>query len=292
MFQKVFMRNLLSVAVSLAAIGTVTPALTADYKVIHNFSGGAHDGANPYAEVRYDQGMLYGTTAKGGAQNTGLVFRIAPGGTETVLHTFTGKADGNYPYGLTLNFSTGDIYGVTGAGGFFSDKCLGGCGVIYKLTAGGMFSVLHRFNGSDGDGPAGRLLRDTMGNLYGVTTSGGSKGHGTVFKLTASGSFSVLYQFTGSMGGNPFAGLDRDSAGSLFGTASTGGAHGHGVVFKLTPGGSYSVLHAFSGGTDGDFPMGGLVHDGGGNHYGTTEKGGAYNSGTIFKLTPTGSYAH
>jgi uncharacterized repeat protein (TIGR03803 family) len=281
-----FTRTLLGLTVSLAAIGMVAPSLSADYKVIHNFAGGAHDGSYPYADVRTNEGSLYGTTAKGGR-----VFKIAPDGTETLLYTFTGKADGYYPYGLTLNLSTGDIYGITSAGGFVSDNCLGGCGVIYKIASSGAFTVLHRFNFTDGLGPIGRMIRDGLGNLYGVTVSGGNQGNGTIFELTAKGAFSVLYRFTGgSMGGNPFAALDRDSAGNLFGTASEGGAYGHGVVFKLTPGGSYSVLHAFSGGADGDFPMGGLAHDGGGNHYGTTEKGGANNSGTIFKLTPTGSY--
>src|SRR4051794_3907072 len=96
-------RTLLGLTVSLAAIGMVAPALSADYKVIHSFAGGVHDGSYPYADVRTNQGTLYGTTAKGGSKNAGRVFKIAPDGTETLLYTFTGKADGNYPYGLTLN---------------------------------------------------------------------------------------------------------------------------------------------------------------------------------------------
>jgi uncharacterized repeat protein (TIGR03803 family) len=92
------------------------------------------------------------------------------------------------------------------------------------LTARAQETVLHTFkNDPDGANPQARLLRDGAGNLYGVTTAGGS-GHGTVFKLTANGSETILHAFTGGAdGGAPKAGLIRDSAGNLYGTTYSGG---------------------------------------------------------------------
>ena len=88
------------------------------------------------------------------------------------------------------------------------------------------------------DATAG-LLRDSAGNLYGTTFSGGTS-HGVVFKLDATGAETVLYTFKGQAdGGAPAAGLIRDPAGSFYGTASRGGLNGvrfgNGVVFKLQP---------------------------------------------------------
>jgi uncharacterized repeat protein (TIGR03803 family) len=62
------------------------------------------------------------------------------------------------------------------------------------------------------------------------------------------------------------------------------------VVFKLTSSGTLTVLHAFAGSpADGVSPVATLVRDGAGNLYGTTGKGGAYDHGTVFKVTPNGT---
>ncbi len=59
-----------------------------------------------------------------------------------------------------------------------------GAGVIFKVDSAGNYTVLHHFNGQDGEGPYGDLIRDSMGNLYGTTYEGGAFDHGVVFKLT------------------------------------------------------------------------------------------------------------
>jgi len=83
--------------------------------------------------------------------------------------------------------------------------------------------------------------------------------------------------------------LVRDAAGNLFGTTGEGGLHNYGTVFKVTPAGTETLLHVFAGGvTDGASPFGGLTLDAAGNLYGTTVLGGAYNAGTIFKLSSAG----
>jgi uncharacterized repeat protein (TIGR03803 family) len=87
-----------------------------------------------------------------------------------------------------------------------------------------------------------------------------------------------------------------DKGGNLYGTTFGGGAYGRGTVFELTPpstiGGNWteSILWSFGNGNDGTLPGAGLIMDNSGDLYGTTEHGGAHQSGsdqggTVFKLT-------
>jgi uncharacterized repeat protein (TIGR03803 family) len=140
------------------------------------------------------------------------------------------------------------------------------------------------------------LVRDSAGNLYGTTTTGGGlNGDGTVFKLTpGNGGYteSILHVFTGDEGGSdgasPQAGLIMDSARNLYGTTSVGAG-----VFELSPvtGGTYteSILHTFTGRDDGSSPQGSLIVDSAGNLFGTTQAGGSGSDGDVFKLAPDGS---
>ncbi|MGH6847915.1 MAG: choice-of-anchor tandem repeat GloVer-containing protein, partial [Methylocella sp.] len=177
--------------------------------------------------------------------------------------------------------------------------CGGGCGVLFKLSPGGTETVLHTLNGfpSDGSQPEAGLIADSSGNLYGTTSQGGASGNGVVFKLSPGGTETVLYSFKGgSDGSHPQAGLIADSSGILYGTTPRGGGSvsgcdggaGCGVVFKLSPGGTETVLYAFTNGSDGGEPLAGLIADSRGNLYGTTFRGGALGSGTVFKLAGTG----
>ena len=105
----------------------------ATYAVLHNFAGPPSDGASSGAEVTLDSaGNIYGTTDGGGSNSASTIFKLTPGGTETLLHSFGGTGDGTTPDGAVfLDPSTGDMYGTTESGGS------AGNGVIYKLTAGG-----------------------------------------------------------------------------------------------------------------------------------------------------------
>jgi uncharacterized repeat protein (TIGR03803 family) len=259
--------------------------------VLYSFTGGA-DGGNPQASlVRDAAGNLYGTTVSGGGpgcfpeDGCGTVFRLESSGNETVLHSFTGGADGGNPYAALVRDSAGNLYGTTGNGGAY------GWGVVFELKANGREKVLYSFTGgADGGSPTASLVRDSVGTLYGTTYVGGRPGCGsefgcgTVFKVESSGNEAVLYSFTGGAdGGNPFAGLVRDSDGNLYGT-TFGGGYDSGVVFKLKANGKEKVLHRFAG-VRGK-PYGGLVRDSAGNLYGTTYLGGAYNEGAVFKITP------
>jgi uncharacterized repeat protein (TIGR03803 family) len=105
-----------------------------------------------------------------------------------------------------------------------------------------------------------RVIRDSVGNLYGTSYNGGAAGLGAVYKVNTSGQLIVLHNFTGGTDGqNPHAGVVRDSAGNLYGTTENGGTAGVGVVFKVSTGGNESVMYAFTGGTDGAYPYSGLL---------------------------------
>ena len=279
--------------------------------VLYSFTGGS-DGQRPVTGLLADAaGNLYGTAHSGGDGRYGTVFQLDPSGTLTVLYSFTGGSDGQYPDSGLIADAAGNLYGTTREGGDLA-SCNGpnthGCGTVFQLDLSGSLTVLHRFAGSDGSRPlnwAG-LIADEAGNLYGTTSAGGDRtscaaqfieGCGTVFQLTPSGVLTVLHSFTGgSDGGDPTAGLIADAAGNLYGTTLEGGTtgscnrpYGCGTVFQLTPSGTLTVLHSFTG-SDGASPEAGLLADAAGNLYGTTHSGGAGTScvqgcGTVFELT-------
>jgi uncharacterized repeat protein (TIGR03803 family) len=266
---------------------------TGTESVVYNFTGGS-DGGYPYGGVARDSaGNLYGTTYEGGTYYVGVVFKLTADGAESVLHNFgSSLTDGEYPTGNLTRDSSGNLYGATDRGGASS------AGSVFQVTASGTESLLYSFKGYpvDGAGPVGGgLLRDTSGNLYGVTQEGGANTLGIVFKLTSAGTESVLLNFNGGTGGgDPIDGLARDAAGNLYGTTLGGGSGagcpylGCGVLFELTTAGKEMVLHNFTLGSssDGGNPWGGVVRDPSGNLYGTLSVGGAYGCGAVFKFTP------
>lgn len=171
--------------------------------VLYNFCSGAScaDGASPYATLIFDaKGNLYGTTVGGGnatcqlfAHGCGVVFELTPSGgtwTESVLHTFTAVNDGANPYGPLLLDSHGNLSGTTFFGGNFPECYAGlGCGVVFQLTpvAGGGWKDMIRYTftaGADGGFPQGGLTADSLGNLYGLATWGGTSTFGVAFELS------------------------------------------------------------------------------------------------------------
>jgi uncharacterized repeat protein (TIGR03803 family) len=173
-------------------------------------------------------GNLYGTTYYGGELNLGTVFKVAPDGTETVLHSFTGPPDGALPSGGVILDSLGNLYGTTSSG------CSGYPGTVFKIDPTGVETVLHVFDvASDGYQPIGGLAIDMAGNLYGTTYAGGSFDWGTVFKIDPSGTETILHEFNETDGERPTAPLLLSPDGTLFGTTSFGGLYTDGVIFRL-----------------------------------------------------------
>lgn len=167
--------------------------------VLYSFTGGA-DGGHPYAGVIADpSGNLYGTTYEGGATDVGVVYRLDTSGHQTVLYDFAGRANGAYPSAGVIRDSAGNLYGTTGYGGPL------GWGEVFRLDPSGNLTVLHAFTGgTDGGTPVAGVIRDSEGNLYGTTSSGGTSDGGVVFRLDPSGNLTVLHDFTGGTDGtNP-----------------------------------------------------------------------------------------
>jgi uncharacterized repeat protein (TIGR03803 family) len=151
-------------------------------KILYAFKGGADGYGLVGSLIRDKGGNFYGTTQIGGANDYGTIFKLAPDGTETVLYTFQGANDGEYPSGNLLPDQMGNFYSTASAGGST------GYGTVFKLSPAGALTVLHTFaGGTDGDGPyfVG-LIKDTAytkGYLYGTTVSGGGTNIGTVFAV-------------------------------------------------------------------------------------------------------------
>jgi uncharacterized repeat protein (TIGR03803 family) len=258
--------------------------------VLYSFTGGA-DGAFPIsALVRDGVGNLYGTTTQGGSVGAGVVFKVDPSGTETVLHNFTGGTDGVDPVGGLLLDKGGNLYGTTSQGGSSND------GIVFKIDPQGKETILHTFTGSTTDGKYPTytsLLMDAQGALYGVTQEGGSAGGGILYKLSKTGKLTILHSFMGgttdgcNVLGKPF----MDAAGNFYGTTSSCGTHTLGTVWEVSKTGKERLLHSFAGGTsDGEYPLAGVIVDAKGNVYGTTETGGVSNVGTVYKVSQSGKF--
>jgi uncharacterized repeat protein (TIGR03803 family) len=169
------------------------------------------------------------------------------------------------------------------------------------------YQVLYTFNkdgsGLDGGQSVVGLTGDAKGNLYGITSNGGS-GSGTIFEVSA-GAFRLLYTINCVQGGSGCpdgaqAGgeLVVDKEGNLYGTMQQGGANNGGTLFEFAADGHYNVLHNFcnsQGCTDGQTPYtqltyiganSGAVYDGKAPLYGATKYGGPYSLGLAYTFTP------
>jgi uncharacterized repeat protein (TIGR03803 family) len=279
-------RRLLQLGLSFAA--AVLPldyAFAAHVTVLHTLTG--PDGRDPEAAMTIDAtGTLTGTTMLGGKHGHGTIFTVAPDGSYRVLYDFTGHKGDQTPIAKPLRDASGNLFGTTYGG---SEN-----GAVYRLSASGEETVLHRFSSNDAAGysPAAPLIADKHGNLYGTTTLGGANGGGTAFRLSPRGHVTVLHAFgMGGDGAGQIGGLTADKDGNLYGTSALGGAHNGGVVFKIAADGTETVLHSFAIGPEGFEPWGGVIRDKAGNLYGTTFYGpNGPQSGTVYKLAPDGTF--
>jgi uncharacterized repeat protein (TIGR03803 family) len=289
--------NLYGTAAGGTDISGVVFKLTASgtESVLYNFTGG-NDGNDPAGGLIADaSGNLYGVTLAGGnlsdcnEAGCGTVFKVAPDGTETVLHAFQGS-DGREPQGTLIMDADGNLYGTTAAGGNMEDCADIGCGTVFEVAPDGTETVLYAFKGSDGQSPVGGVIADSAGNLYGTTLYGGTMGSGTAFELMPDGTETVLHSFLLSDGDgvNPEAGLVMDDRGNLYGTTSGGGCcckrTGCGTVFKVAPGGTETILYTFRPGGHGSHPTAALLAGKHGLLYGTTPDGGAKQRGVVFSV--------
>lgn len=305
----------LPIAIVFVLLATMQSAQAQTYTVLHSFTG--PDGANPLAGLTIDRaGNLYGTTWAGGTASCyfkfgcGTVFKMKHAGSGwvlTPLYSFSG-GDGLGPEDRVIFGPDGTLYGQTTYGQGYDCSC----GNVFNLKPSPtrpatpfspwLNTVLHQFYpaAGEGDEPAGDLVFDQTGNIYGTTASGGNDhfcgglGCGTVYQLApSSGGWieTVIYEFTdGGDGEYPSSGVIVDQAGNLYGTApQTGVGSEAGSIFQLTPSGSgwkFNALYEFRNGSDGGYPVAGLISDSSGNLYGATSIGGVNGGGTVFELSP------
>lgn len=244
------------------------------------------DGGGPqYAGVIFDKaGNLYGTTYGGGANGDGTVFELSPAGNswaETVLYSFTGRADGANPETGLIMDSKGTLYGATSPGYARA--------TVFELSrsaSGWKKKVISKI----ATYYAG-LTMDAAGNIFGI---GYVRGKSIVFELSPKGggwTLTVLHKFS-EAGANPQGTLVLDHAGNLYGTTFNGGAKNDGAVYRLSSdnGGKWTekVLFSFNARDPkrGNNPSGGVVLDAAGNIYGTTAYGGdtQTSQGIVFEL--------
>jgi uncharacterized repeat protein (TIGR03803 family) len=213
---------------------------------------------------------------------------------EKAICSFPGPPN-EFPTSGLIFDSAGNLYGTTG-GHVFG---LPSNGTVFEASpkSGGGWACkqIYGFRGSPNDGanPAGGLVMDKLGNLYGTTGGGGTNGMGVAFELspTSSGRWTEKIIANFEYGLSPNAPLVFDNKGNLFGTTIDGGIENNGTVFELTPEGngswSLQTIYSFTGKGDASGPDASLTLDGSGNLYGTTYAGGANNLGTVFDLMPT-----
>lgn len=229
-------------------------------------------------------GYFYGATYEGGTYGYGTIFRISPSGALQTLASLNGE-DGMFPVAGLVQGMDGSFYGTTLEGGDY------GYGTVFKVTSGGVLTTLMSFDYTNGAYPSCVLVQAANGNFYGTTELGGTNGLGTLFNVSSSGGFTLLYSFSGAEdGAEPIPGLIQGVDGNFYGNTITGGGGGYGTLFQLTPSGALNVLYSFTNGIDGANPWGGLMQAGDGNLYGTTEAGGAYGYGTVFRIAPGSSF--
>jgi uncharacterized repeat protein (TIGR03803 family) len=268
-----------------------------NFQVTWSFSTSGGDGYDPggfggsgaNALLEASDGRFYGVTSSGGSGGGGTAFGMNKDGTGYVLlHEFNGtNGEGTAPIAGLIEGQDGGLYGST------SSDPINYAGALFRVSKdGSQFTVLHSFTGSlnnDGSAPAGSLVQDSNGVLYGVTSYGGTNYGGTVFSITTNGVESVLRHLSSSEGANPIA-LTIASNGALYVTAQNGGAYSGGAVLKLNTDGSgfTSLRDFFSSPGDGWSPEGRLLQRADGLLYGVTGGGGVSNLGTIYRMDTNG----
>ena len=275
-------------------------------KVLHSFGVGDDSSWPQSGLLLQPDGSLVGTASQGGgaggaycaaSRGCGTIFRLAPDGTETILHAFAGDAynDGSGPTGTPVRDLAGNLYGTTYYGG------QGDAGTVYRIAPDNTARILYVFT-NPAVHPHQGLAIDREGNLFGTTEETSGHYATEVFEVDNKNQESIVYDLSAGTGnGVGLTSLLADRKGNLYGTLASGGGNrtgaceqygGCGAFFVLDPWShQVTVLHGF-GGSDGQLPYSGVVTDGRGNFYGTTKWGGltkwnnGYSTnGTLFKIS-------
>lgn len=254
---------------------------------VHTFNA-ATEGVLPMSLMQASDGNFYGgtlhTTRAGGG---GVLFRMTPQGSVTVLHQFDN--DPNSPYWALaplVEGADGSLYGTTYGGGQYY------CGEAFKISKSGTYTLLHDFNPATESCYANGLTLAPDGNFYGTTNyllqgAGAPPNQGAVFRMAPDGTVTVLHVFQGGAdGGRPFGTLTVGQDGNLYGT---GLYYLSPNIYQVTTGGSFSVIYNFDV-AGSQAPTGSLTAGSDGNLYGILgTANGANDSGTLYRVATDGS---
>lgn len=243
---------------------------------------GAEEAVN--GMIMASNGLLYGMTRKGGANNLGTIYAFEPGtGIITLLHEFNPATDGSRPYGRLFQASDGYLYGMTSEGGGT------GKGIIFRYDIIlGLFNVVYSFDGPSGDFPLGGFVEHN-GFLYAMTSNGGVSDKGVLFRFDLSTyTLEKLADFYGNEYGEyPDGSLTLGPDGNLYGQTFSGGKYGIGVMFMYnTSSMLFTKCFDFNDAPDGSIIFSQLMKASDGMVYATTQYGGSYSAGTIYRIDP------
>jgi uncharacterized repeat protein (TIGR03803 family) len=253
--------------------GTIFKGTTNGGVSLYSFTGGFGEGGNPSAPpIEGSDGYFYGVTSKF-SDFPGVSYRISSSGTFVPIGQIPGYSDAPL-----LQASDGNFYGTT------YPTLNEGENSVFQMTTYGVATMIHTFNGGDGENPFSPVIQASDGVLYG-TTSGGGHGNGVVFRLTLQGAFSILHYFGDirNDGTAPHAGLVQATDGNIYGVTSAGGTAGKGVIFRIAQNGVYSILYNFDG-MHGAAPYSTPVQHTNGKIYGLASAGGTSGNGVAYSF--------
>ncbi|MBX7227854.1 MAG: hypothetical protein K1X55_17595 [Chitinophagales bacterium] len=238
--------------------------------------------------LSYSQTQIWGLTSEGGKNGGGVIFRTdGQGDNYTVEYDFDYIDAINPNYNDLIQATDGMFYGMTPYGGKLNK------GVLFKYDPATSFYIkLLDFNDTGGALPQGSLLQASNGNLYGMTSEGGTANGGVLFEYNLSNAtYTVKINFGSSSfinGKTPYGSLIQANDGMLYGMTSCDAINfPGGVIFQYNPAtGIYSEKFVFDNSLNGNTPYGSLLQASDGMLYGTTYKGGINNEGVLFQYNP------
>jgi uncharacterized repeat protein (TIGR03803 family) len=269
-----FAHTLLAILVSIAAWSLPSQSQIPTPTPIYGFQQEPTDVIEPTGPMAQGRdGNIYGVGVNRGANNKGGVFKITPGGKESLLVSFPASYAEGSCLGLVLGLD-GNFYGTCFGGGAKN------FGLFYRVTPGGILTDLYDFTQA---GVQGAPVLGADGNFYGTTSS-------NIYKITPAGVYKDIFDFApGSGTVNPSV-LSAGSDGNFYGTVADANGFGNqGGVFKITSAGRLTVIYGFDcTSTVGCGPSDGVTMGSNGKLYGTTGSGGTNSNGTIYSMTTSG----
>jgi uncharacterized repeat protein (TIGR03803 family) len=260
------------------------------FKILHSFCSLANcaDGSTPTSLILGSDGNVYGSTIAGPSSSPfctnsgcGTIFRTTLNGNLTILHTFTGLADGFQPLGI-IQGADGNFYGTNSAGSPVMS------GNVFSLTAAVEFAIVHTFTVYKA--PISGLMQAPNSNLFGVFFDAARSRQQQLFEVSPSGSgFQQLPPFGPTTGTFPMPSPIQASDGNVWTSTFQGGASNDGTIVKMSARNG-AVLQTISfNGANGSSPHAALVQGADGKIYGTTTAGGVVSTGeqpggTVFSL--------